>query len=68
MEKVVIYGAGALAIQIVAYNRRYKMFDIVGLVDDNAKAFDYAPEIPLYSFEDFMRTYPAGNQCVVGGG
>lgn len=71
MEKVAIYGAGALAKQIVAYNKRYNMFDIVAMIDDNVQSFDYAPEIPVLTFDKFKNMYPAKNQgdmtCMGGG-
>lgn len=71
MEKVAIYGAGALAKQIVAYNKRYNMFDIVALIDDNTDTFEFDPRIPVFDYKQFENVYPAENQAIViyeGGG
>lgn len=68
MEKVAIFGAGALAKQIVAYNQRYELFDIIALIDDNVNSFDFDPRIPVYDYNGFVNIYPAGYQCGMGGG
>lgn len=35
-QSIAIYGAGALAKQIINYNQRYNLFEVVALIDDNA--------------------------------
>ncbi len=35
MERIAIYGAGALARQMIKYNERYHLYEIVALIDDN---------------------------------
>ena len=35
MQKLFVYGTGALARQLCLYNERYPLYDIIAYVDDN---------------------------------
>ena len=57
MERIAIYGAGALAHQMVKYNERYKMFDIVALIDDNLEC-GQKWNIPVIGYNSFCQNFP----------
>ena len=60
MRKLAIYGAGALARQLVYYNIRYQLWDIVALIDDSANCESSFMGIDVFSFEDFNNRYGSG--------
>lgn len=57
MEQVVIYGAGALAGQIVKYNWRYSLYDIVALIDDNPYVGSEKWGIPVWNYQQFKEHF-----------
>lgn len=65
-QSVAIYGAGALAKQIINYNQRYDMFDLVALIDDNACDGQTFMGYNVFSFDKFLGVY--GDVYGGGGG
>lgn len=61
MEQIVIYGAGALASQIVKYNWRYLMYEIVALIDDNPGVGKEKWGIPVWGYQQFKEQYKVEN-------
>ena len=59
-QSIAIYGAGALAKQIINYNQRYNMFEVVALIDDKAGEGQVFMGYDVLPFERFRN--------VVGGG
>lgn len=53
IQRVAIYGAGALAKQIINYNQRYNMFEVVVLIDDNASEGHVFMGYDVLPFERF---------------
>lgn len=54
-QRIAIYGAGALAKQIINYNQRYNMFEVVALIDDYAikgQSFMGYDVLPFDSFKN----------------
>lgn len=72
MKQLAIYGAGALAKRIIAYNSRYHLYDIVVLIDDDDSlvSFEYAPYLKVLSYDSFKASYPpkSGVKVVVSVG
>lgn len=54
MNKIAIYGLGALAREIILYNIRYHLFDLVAFIDDNEAKTGSYEGIPVLSFKDFI--------------
>ena len=60
IRKLAIFGAGALAKQLINYNIRYQLWDIVALIDDSVNCESSFMGIDIISFEDFYNRYEAG--------
>lgn len=65
MDRIVIYGAGALAKQIINYNLRYKMFEVVALIDDNAKDNQTFMGYDVLPFGRFMKEWQGVVKIIV---
>ena len=58
MDRIAIYGAGALAKQIINYNLRYNMFEVVALIDDNAQENQTFMGYDVLPFDRFSIEWP----------
>lgn len=56
MEKIALYGNGALTKRIVFYNNHYKIFKIIAIIDDDSSDIQ-SPEIPIMNFAEFKEKY-----------
>lgn len=57
MEKIALYGNGALTTKLLYYNKRYCLYDIIAIIDDSETASSHN-EVPVMSFIDFKKAYP----------
>lgn len=57
MEKIAIYGTGALARELLLYNNRYHLFELDVFIDDNQTSTGFYNNKPVLSFSDFIKKY-----------
>lgn len=58
MDRLVIYGTGALARSLVLYNNRYKLYDIMGFIDDAINRESTFMGLPVWSYNDYVKITP----------
>lgn len=56
-EKLFVYGVGSLGEKIYHYNKRDKLFDLVGFIDDKEGLGDTYCGLPLYTFDKVKELY-----------
>lgn len=63
-KKLVIYGVGSLANKIFEYNKRDRLFEIVGFVDDRQDLESSFCGLPTMHYDQFKKEY-GQKDCVV---
>ena len=63
-KKLLVYGVGSLGEKIYYYNRRDKLFDIVGFIDDKDVVRENFCGLPIYTFEKVKELYGV-EDCVI---
>lgn len=64
MVKIAIYGIGALGRKIFEYNKRDKIFEVIGFVDDKGTSECIFCGLPVMKYEQFKIQYKP-NQCKI---
>ena len=62
MNKIAIYGVGALASKLLLYNIRYQLFEVAAFIDDNETKAGFYNEIPVLSYKDFINRFAGQEQ------
>lgn len=57
VKRLLVYGTGSLSEKIFEYNKRDKIFDLVGFIDDNKSADSSFCGHPVISFEECQSLY-----------
>lgn len=56
IQKLIVYGTGALARLIYYYNERYHLYEVIAFVDDNPNRENLFMGKPVYSYEEVCKT------------
>ena len=64
LNKLLVYGVGSLGEKIFHYNKRDKLFDLVGFIDDKEFLDDSFCGLPVYSFNSFQAHFNT-DDCVI---
>lgn len=56
MQKIVLYGNGALTKDLLQFNAQYALYDIVAIIDDSKDKKD-ANDVTILSFDEFKSAY-----------
>lgn len=64
MQKLLVYGVGSLGEKIYHYNKRDRMFDMIGFIDDKEGSDNTFCGLPIYSFEKTKELF-ANDECVI---
>ena len=57
MQKLFVYGVGSLGEKIFHYNKRDKLYDMIGFIDDKASEEQYFCGLPVYTFDKVKELY-----------
>lgn len=64
MQNLFVYGVGSLGEKIFHYNKRDRLFNLVGFIDDKEDIGDSFCDLPIYTFEKIVELYKP-ESCVI---